>query len=154
MGPGESASQKEMDVAYKLGLLLASKDYIVLTGGRNCGVMEAALKGAKSANGLTLGILPGVNKQFQSNFVDISIVTGLNQARNQINILTSDIVIAVGLGPGTLSEIALAIKYEKKVIVFNTDEHVNNFFKTQFREKIIYISSIPEFESVLKEMSI
>jgi Predicted Rossmann fold nucleotide-binding protein len=59
MGPGESATSTDLENAYQLGQLIAEAGWILLTGGRNVGVMDAANKGAKSANGLTVGILPG-----------------------------------------------------------------------------------------------
>lgn len=59
MGPGDNATKEECDSAFELGKLIANKGWILLTGGRNVGVMEAASRGAKEAGGLTIGILPG-----------------------------------------------------------------------------------------------
>lgn len=98
MGPGDGATQKEIKHAYKLGQLIAEQNWILLTGGRNVGVMGAASKGAKSSGGLTIGILPSENKNGMSKFVDIPICTGMGSARNNINVLSSDVVIACGSG--------------------------------------------------------
>jgi len=84
------------------------------------GVMEAASKGAKKAGGTTVGILPHYGSEANS-FVDIRIPTGLGQARNVIVVSSSNVIIAVGGGFGTLSEIAFALKMgKKKVLGFRT----------------------------------
>lgn len=152
MGPGESASNSDIAIAEKAGSFLASEGFIILTGGRNCGVMHAALKGAKKANGTTIGILPGETKENISEYVDIPVLTGVGQARNNINILTADIIIAIGLGPGTLSEIALAIKHKKKVIVINYSTETMNFFKKEFKTCITFTNNIEELKGILTNL--
>ena len=82
--------------------------------------MEAAAKGAKKAGGLTIGILPGFDKQDANPHIDIPIITGLSHARNVIVVRSSDIVVAITGEYGTLSEIALALKMEKVVIGIDT----------------------------------
>ncbi len=129
MGPGANATPSDRDFAYELGLLIAHEGWVLLTGGRNVGVMHAASLGAKAANGLTIGILPTKNNNAISEGVDIAIVTGMGNARNNINVLSSDVVIACGMGAGTASEIALAIKENKKVILLNTESASQVFFK-------------------------
>lgn len=77
--------------------------------------MEAACRGAKQAGGLTLGILPG-NSRYEGNaYLDISIPTGMGEMRNVLVVRSSDAVLAVGGGFGTLSEIALALKLDKPI---------------------------------------
>ncbi|MBI2338483.1 LOG family protein [Candidatus Daviesbacteria bacterium] len=93
MGPGKNATEKDKKNAFELGKLIAEKGWIVLSGGRNEGVMDEVNKGAKLANGLTIGIIPTKNKKSVSEAVDITIYTGMGSARNYINILSSDVVI-------------------------------------------------------------
>ena len=119
MGPGESASKKDEDIACRIGQCIAESGYTLLTGGRDCGVMHAALRGARSAGGLTIGVLPGDNTRHMSPFIDIPIITGMGIARNIINILSSRIVVSVGAGPGTLSEISFAVKAGKPLISYH-----------------------------------
>ena len=69
------------------------------------------------ADGLVVGILPDADTANMAATVDIAIVTGMGQGRNVINILSSRVVIACGLGPGTLSEIALALKLGTPLIL-------------------------------------
>jgi uncharacterized protein (TIGR00725 family) len=124
MGPGEGASQKDIDHAYELGRLIAKQNWILLTGGRNMGVMGAASKGTKHSGGLTVGILPSENKTGISEFVDIPICTGMGSARNNINVLSSDVVVACGTGAGTFSEITLALKAQKPIVLLNPSKNM------------------------------
>jgi uncharacterized protein (TIGR00725 family) len=98
-----------------IGREVASRQAVLITGGLT-GAMEAASKGAKAAGGLTIGVLPGFSSRDANPYIDLPIVTGLSEARNIIIVRTADVLIAVGGGPGTLSEIAFALKLEKPVI--------------------------------------
>jgi uncharacterized protein (TIGR00725 family) len=128
MGPGNQASAEELQTAYQLGREIAQAGWVLLTGGRNQGVMDAASRGAKSANGLTVGILPGSDRHGISTAIDIPIFTDLGNARNNINVLSSDVVIACGMGAGTASEVALAIKANKPVILLRVNVESQVFF--------------------------
>lgn len=150
IGPGESATQENINLAYQIGEIVAQLGFIVLTGGRNCGVMEAALKGAKMNNGITVGILPDDNKDRMSAYVDIPILTGMGNARNNINVLSSDLIIAIGEGPGTLSEISLALKAGKKIFINKNEEETLKFLK-RFRNSFV-ISFDPFFVKDLEKL--
>lgn len=143
MGPGSGASNADLENAYQLGRLIAEESWVLLTGGRKVGVMDAASRGAKAANGLTIGILPDNNIDAVSEAVDIPIFTDMGNARNNINVLSSDVVIACGVGAGTVSEIALAIKNNKNVILLNNNLASKAFLKSLSPE-IIYIVKSPE----------
>ncbi len=82
--------------------------------------MEAACRGAKSAGGTTVGILPGPDRHGANEFVDLAVATGLGEARNAVIVRTADVVIAVGGAYGTLSEIALALAAGRRVIGLGT----------------------------------
>jgi uncharacterized protein (TIGR00725 family) len=127
MGPSE-ASDSDIKNAFELGRLIASEGWVLLSGGGHTGVMHAVNDGAKSAHGLTIGIIWTDHDKQASRFVDIAIFTGMGSARNNINVLSSDVVIACGMGAGTASEIALAIKANKNVVLLNDDPHANTFF--------------------------
>lgn len=144
MGPGESATSTDLENAYQLGQLIAQAGWILLTGGRNVGVMEAANQGAKAANGLTIGILPGNDTRGISESVDIAIVTDMGNARNNINILSSDVIIACGMGAGTASEIALALKADKSVILLNDSAESKVFFEKLTPAKIFVVENVAE----------
>jgi hypothetical protein len=84
--------------------------------------MEAACRGAKEVGGTTVGILPGNDQQEANPYVDIPIATGLGEARNAIVVRTAAVVVAVGGGYGTLSEIGLALKMGRPVVGLGTWE--------------------------------
>jgi uncharacterized protein (TIGR00725 family) len=109
------------ELARQVGFLIGRNGAILICGGRS-GVMEAAAKGAKEAGGTTVGILPGDIASEANAYIDIPIVTGMGNARNAINVLTSQVIIAIHGSYGTLSEIALAIKCRIPVIGLKTWE--------------------------------
>lgn len=127
MGAG-LATPKDLQLAYQLGSLIAENNWVLLTGGRKAGVMDAASRGAKAKGGLVVGVLPSNNLAQMSDAVDIPIITDMGNARNNINVLSSDVIIACGMGLGTASEIALALKNHKPVILLNQTELSYTFF--------------------------
>jgi uncharacterized protein (TIGR00725 family) len=92
---------------------------IVVTGGHG-GVMAAASRGAASANGVTVGILPGTDRGAANEWVSIAIPTGLGELRNGLIVRSADVVLAVGGAYGTLSEVALALKTGVPVVGLDT----------------------------------
>ncbi len=129
MGPGEGANPETCAVAFHLGEKIAQAGWVVLTGGRNVGVMRAATLGAKQAGGLTVGILPAATAAAAVPELDVVIPTGLGQARNVVNILASQVVIGCGWGAGTTAELALAVKFRKPVIVIQMPPLAVDFFR-------------------------
>jgi len=128
MGPGEGATAPEQERGYQLGRAIAAEGWALITGGRNVGVMDSASRGAKEAGGLTIGILPSANRERMSLAIDVPIVTGLGEARNLVNILSSQVVFACGMGAGTASEVSLAIKARRPVILLNPSAEAERFF--------------------------
>lgn len=143
MGPGDGATALEQELAYTLGQLIAQQGWVLLTGGRNRGVMEAANQGAKAAHGLTIGILPTQAKYQVSSAVDIPIFTDMGSARNNINVLSCEVVIACGMGAGTASEVALALKANKKVVLLNQTQASQTFFQSLARQAV-FIAQSPQ----------
>jgi uncharacterized protein (TIGR00725 family) len=143
MGAGEPSAAC-LVAARELGQLVAERGWVVLTGGRPVGVMAAACAGAKQVPGsLTLGILPSPSGGVGPD-VDLAVFTGMGDARNAINALTSDVVVACGVeGPGTVSEIALALKAEKPVILLGASATASAFFGTLHRADRLREASVP-----------
>jgi uncharacterized protein (TIGR00725 family) len=110
LGPSD-ATDEERAMAEQVGAVAAKAGWVVLTGG-GPGVMEAACRGAVVAGGITVGILPTTrgDRCYPNRWVKIPIVTGAGSVRNIFNVLSADLCVAIGGGPGTLSEIALALK--------------------------------------------
>jgi hypothetical protein len=103
-------------VAERVGALLARLDLTLITGGRT-GVMEAACRGARRAGGTTVGILPSDDPRDANPWCDIVIPTGLGHARNVVTALSADLVIAIGGGAGTLSELAFAWIHGRPILL-------------------------------------
>ena len=114
-GPG-TATDEELQLAVAVGRLLAERGSVLVCGGLG-GAMAAACRGAKEAGGVTIGIIPGYEERAANPWVDYVICTGLGQARNALVAATGQALIAVGGGWGTLSEIALAARLGRPVVL-------------------------------------
>ena len=139
---GGSASPEDLQDAYQLGSLIAAEGWILLNGGRNAGIMQASAKGAYEKGGLTIGILPDPNPAMMSKYIQVPVVTGMGHARNSINVLSSDVVVACPGGAGTLSEIALALKSAKPVILLNYQRET--LFERYHLAGSLHYTSTPE----------
>jgi len=131
--------------AREVGRLIAWNSWVLITGGWDAGVMKSANEGAKSAKGsLTIGILPNREADI-SLAVDVAIVTDTGEARNNIIVLSADVVIACGVeGAGTASEVALALKNGKPVILLGADDAAIEFFMNIDSQKIHVAASPAE----------
>ena len=112
------ASQPEaplIPLAETLGRRLAVAGAIVLCGG-GAGVMTAVCRGAQAAGGITVGLLPGGDRAGGNPYLTVALPTGLGEGRNVLLVRASDVLVAVGGGFGTLSEIALALRTGVPVI--------------------------------------
>jgi uncharacterized protein (TIGR00725 family) len=120
VGPGDAGSGLEA-AAERVGELLARSGAVLLTGGRS-GVMAAAGRGARAAQGLVVGVLPGPDARSSppNPSIEVAVFTGLGQARNLLVVLSARAIIAIGGGWGTLSEIALALKHGRPVILLES----------------------------------
>jgi hypothetical protein len=116
---GAETTKKNLKVAEEVGRLIARSGNHLITGGMG-GVMEAASRGAKSAKGLVIGISPSTDKASANEYVDIPIVTGMNQARNIVIARTCDCAIAIDGRYGTLSEIAFCLMFGIPVVGIDT----------------------------------
>src|SRR5215210_8842276 len=104
--------------AEEVGRLLAERGCTVVTGGLG-EVMAAAARGAKSAGGTTIGILPGERREDANPWVDHVVVTGIGHARNLAVVASGDTVIAVGGSWGTLAEIGFARRLGRRVVILD-----------------------------------
>jgi hypothetical protein len=104
--------------AAEVGRLLAERGCTVVTGGLG-EVMAAAHRGAKSAGGVTVAILPGENRDAANPWADHVVVTGIGHARNLAVAASGDAVIAVGGSYGTIAEMALALRLGRPVVALD-----------------------------------
>lgn len=121
VGAGDSVAAELLADAEAIGAQLARRGAVVVTGGLG-GVMEAACRGAREAGGTTLAILPGEDRTQANRWVDVALATGMGELRNGLVVRSADVLIAVGGGYGTLSEIALALKASKRVVALGSWE--------------------------------
>ena len=118
---GSVADERTLAQAHELGRRIAEAGWVLLSGGRPGGVMQASVKGANEAGGLTVGVLFDTDRDAAAEGLDIVIPTGMGSARNTINILSSDVVVACKGSGGTLSEIALALRSGRPVVLLDWD---------------------------------
>lgn len=117
---GESCpSEDGKKLAFEVGVEIAKAKAILICGGLS-GVMEEACRGAKSHGGMTIGILPGTEKNTANPYIDIPIITGLGEARNIIIVRSCQAIIAIEGSYGTLSEIAFSLKLNVPLIGLRT----------------------------------
>ncbi len=82
--------------------------------------MEAVCEGVRAGKGCSLGLLPGHSRHEANRHVSLAVPTGLGEARNVLVVGASDVLIAIGKGLGTLSEIAFAVRAGKHVVGLDT----------------------------------
>jgi hypothetical protein len=140
---GSKASPEVCETARRLGALIAKRGWVLLNGGRDAGVMAASAAGAKEAGGLVIGILPDTTTTRAAPDLDVVIVTGMGDARNVINVMSADVVIACSGALGTLSEIVLALKHDKHVILlgFHAGPEIGRLAR---RGRLVHASSPEE----------
>lgn len=152
MGPGNEATASDKHCAYELGSAIAQQGWVLLTGGRQEGVMEAANQGAKASQGLTLGILPTADETSLSEAVDLAILTDMGNGRNNLNVLSSHVVVACGMGMGTASEVALALKNGKSVILLNASETAQEFFQSLNRQQVFPVDTVESAIALIQSL--
>jgi uncharacterized protein (TIGR00725 family) len=118
----------------EVGRLLAERGAVVLTGGLS-GVMEAVSRGAKSAGGLVIGILPGFDKRDANAYVDVAITTGMGWMRNTLVVRAADAVIMISGGIGTLNELTVAYEDKPTVILEGTGGWADRIREVAYKGK-------------------
>lgn len=118
VGPGEADGALEA-LAEEVGRRLAEAGAVLVCGGLG-GVMAAACRGAASAGGTTVGILPGDDRRAANRWVTVPVATGMGELRNGLVVRCADALVAVGGAYGTLSEVALALKAGRPVVGLGT----------------------------------
>ncbi|WP_292485512.1 TIGR00725 family protein [Methanohalobium sp.] len=135
IGAGD-CDARTLELAENVGKCIARRDGILICGALG-GVMEAASKGAKEENGTTLGILPGKKRDESNPYIDIAVVSDLGEARNALIARSSDVLIAVSGGYGTLSEIAMSLKMGKNVVVLESYWDIEGTYRVDNPEEAV-----------------
>ncbi len=139
---GSKATPSVAAMAFELGRLIAERGWILLNGGRHLGVMSASAKGARQAGGMVIGILPDKSSAKASPDLDIAIMTGMGEARNVINVLSSDVVIACPGKLGTRSEVNFALNAKRNVILLQFD--MGDAYDHYQRRGLLHYTDSPE----------
>ena len=118
---GAVCTPAQTRLALETGGEIARAGAVLLCGGRS-GVMEAAARGAREAGGLTVGILPGecASSSPPNQYIELPIFTGVGQARNLVLVLSAAAVIGIGGSWGTLTEISMALKHGRPVVLLDS----------------------------------
>jgi uncharacterized protein (TIGR00725 family) len=135
VGSGAQHEQR----AEEVGRLLAERGCVVMTGGLG-EVMAAAARGAKSAGGTTIGILPGEQRRGGNEWLDYEVVTGTGHARNLAVAASGDAVIAVGGSWGTLAEIAFASRLGRRVVILEPGLSVEGVQRAETPEEAVELA--------------
>lgn len=116
---GSEVSDAVEKTAGELGRRIAERGWILLNGGRDEGVMRASARGAHRAEGTVIGVLPGASEADEAVAENVThrIFTGMGDARNVVNVLSSDVIVACRGGVGTLSEVAHAVNAGTPVVL-------------------------------------
>lgn len=122
---GGSVPEAVEDQARELGAAVTRRGWVLVNGGRDAGVMRASAEGARGEEGTVVGILPGTDADEAAPGLDVAVVTGMGEARNHVNVLTSDVVVCLPGAAGVLSEAALAAKTGTPLVLVGwSDEEV------------------------------
>lgn len=134
---GSGAEHEER--AERIGRLLGERGCTLVCGGRG-EVMAAAARGAKSAGGTTIGILPGESRAEANEWIDHVIATGVGHARNLAVVASGDAVIAVGGRWGTLAEIGFARTLGRPVVILEPGWHVEGVERAESPEEAVELA--------------
>lgn len=171
MGSGKDSFN---DLTDPLGKLIATFDVHLLTGGGE-GVMKSVSQSfyfAENRKGMSIGIiksrdLPLLNENTKTRnyifplvneFVEIPVYTHLPfsaekgedfLSRNHINILTSNVIIALPGSKGTLSEVNLSLQYGKKVILFIKNYTIDNFSANELKSNLNHSENLIVCNSII-----
>lgn len=138
IGPRE-ASEEELVIAEALGSSLGELGLQLICGGKN-GVMQAAAKGYQAVGGVAIGLLPDEDWRLANDFIGIPIATGIGRARNAIIAQACPVLVAVGGGYGTLSEMAYGMQFENLVLAMGAAPQVSG---------VIYCDSIEQINNLI-----
>lgn len=159
----EQIDHRFKDDAFRLGQLIADAGYALVCGGGKAGLMRAAIEGADSRGGYTIGVLPQfmVEKQWQHPALSEMIATPDMHSRKSTMASLSNAAIACPGGCGTFEELMEIITwrqlnlYHGHVVILNTGGYYDNLidmlrhstdcgFITPESNRIWHVAATPE----------
>ena len=147
----DRCTELSKEIAYNVGREIALSGSVLVCGGLG-GVMEAACKGAKDANGNTVGIIPQDSFGFANQYCDIVICSGIGFARDFVVATSSDGLIAVGGGIGTLIEMSVGYMIKKKIVAISSSGGVSSVYAGKYLDerKRVLIESAPDAKTAVR----
>jgi uncharacterized protein (TIGR00725 family) len=130
----DRCTEHSRNIAFEVGKEIARSGSILICGGLG-GVMEAACRGAKENDGLTIGIIPQEEFSFANKFCDIVICTGIGFARDIIVATSADGIIAIGGGVGTMIELGVGYIKNKLMVVVAGSGGVSEMYGGKFLDE-------------------
>lgn len=140
---GSRIGPSEKETAVEVGKLLAQRGHTVVCGGLG-GVMEAVCRGAKKAEGTTIGILPSEWRADANEYVDVAIATGIGHARNPLVVMNGDAVVAIDGGGGTLTEVGYSLVFDRPIAGLGTHDIEGIEPCETAEEAVKYVESVSE----------
>lgn len=155
VGSGKELSAPAAALAEALGAAIVKAGWGLITGGGG-GVMEAVSRGAVAGRGTArhppvVGVLPGYDPTSGNGYLDVVLPTGLGHARNAVVAAAGDALVCVGGATGALSEVALARKLGKPVLVFPETGGTASLAAKAI-PAVIAVAGVPEAIAKLKEL--
>jgi uncharacterized protein (TIGR00725 family) len=130
----DKCTEHSRNIAFEVGKEIARSGSILICGGLG-GVMEAACRGAKKYDGLTIGIIPQEEFSFANKFCDVVICTGIGFARDIIVATSADGIIAIGGGVGTMIELGVGYIKNKLMVVVAGSGGVSDRYGGKFLDE-------------------
>ncbi len=149
------ATDEQYAMGEAIGKIIAELGAVAITGGRT-GLMEAVAKGCHDAGGISVGILPGEQFADSNPYNTLVIPSGIGYARNSMNVLAADVVIAVGGAAGTLSEMAFAWSYRRPIIALTTsggwaEQLAGKHIDHRWEQPVLEAGSLDDLKKLLIE---
>lgn len=119
IGPGDG-DEVVCAAARQVAYALAGSGIAIVCGGRG-GVMAAASRGAREGGGVVIGILPEEDERNANEWLSVALPTGMGEMRNALISRSASCLVAIGGNMGTLSEMALGLKWGTPVFVLHGD---------------------------------
>lgn len=158
IGSARLTDEKVVAISHDIGQILARSGMNLVCGGLG-GVMLEVCRGFKSikSEGSTVGILPSYDASTANDYIDVVIPTGLDVGRNQIVVASASVVIVIGGGAGTLSEIAIASQINKPIILIkNTggwaDKINDDYLDNRKNARIYHVDDLQKLEALIKKL--
>ena len=151
IGSGFLDDEDIYKIAYEIGKQIAKNKLILICGGKG-GVMEAVCKGVNDSNGISVGILPSINKAEANKYVTIKIPTNLGENRNYLVVQSSEVVICIAGKEGTRMEAEYTLKLKKPLITIPKTGGTSLAITKEYPESVIPAETSEEAVQKLLEL--